>query len=182
MKNFKNVTFAILVIFVAVSCSKDDKPSVNSSDAVGKWKLQEYYYSGDSQGSYDGMDLSSSYSVTTENSDAYLELLEDNTFKATGSIDFYMSMDYMGQSMDQTMANTAFNGTGNWSIDGNSMKLSNQVASFNNQYVQQAEVQSMTIEELTSSRMVLTFDVTQDMSQMGIDYSVSMKGKQVYTR
>lgn len=182
MKNFKIFTIAVLVTFISVSCSKDDKPSVDSSQAVGKWKLEEYYYSGESSGDYDGMDLSSDYQVTTANSNAFLELMEDNTFKASGSIDYLMTMNYMGQSMDQDVLGAEFNGTGNWSINGNEMTLSNQVATYNNQYMQQPQVQSMKIEELSSSRMVLSFDITQDMSQQGITYNVSMTGKQVYSR
>ena len=181
MKHFKFFTIAVLVTFVSVSCSKDDKPSVDSSQAVGKWKLEEYYYSGESKGSYDGMDLNSDYSVTTEPSEAYIEFLDDNTFKGSGEIAYFTSMNYMGQSLDQNIT-MPFNGPGNWNIDGNKMMLSNQVASYNNQYMQQPEVQSMTIEELTGSRMVLSFDTTQDMSQQGITYSVSIRGKQVYTR
>lgn len=180
----KTIKFSLITVvcLLFVSCSEDDQPSVSNSQLVGKWKLEEYYYSGDSKANYQGMDMESSYEVNTENSNAYLEFLEDNTFKATGTIDYIMSMDYMGVTMDETVEGVAFNNSGNWSINGDILNVSNQMATVNSQYMQQAAVNNLTIEELTDSRMVLSFDIAQEMSQAGLDYNVTMTGKQVYSK
>lgn len=165
-----------------LSCSKDKEPSVDNSEVVGKWKLQEYYYTGSSKGNFEGMDLENSYDITTENPEAYLELLSDNTFKSSGTLDYIMTMEFYGEEMSQALRGVNFTGNGDWNIEGSLLTVSNQVGSVNSEYIQQAAINTFKIDELTSNRMVLSFNEETEVTYSGLKYSVKMEGKQIYTK
>lgn len=181
MKTIKIFVVAFLML-TFISCSKENEPSVDNSEIVGKWKLEEYYYTGSSKGNFEGMDLESTYDITTENPEAYLELLSDNTFKSSGTLDYIMTMEFYGEELSQNLRGVNFTGNGNWNIEGTMLTVSNQVGSVNSEYIQQAVINTLKIDELTNNRMVLSFNEETEVTYSGLKYSVKMEGKQIYSR
>ncbi len=176
----KNIKFSLLaLLFIAVtSCSEDDAPSKNNSMIVGDWKLEEFNYQGETSGTYQGMDLSSSYEGIGKNINATLSFNEDNTFDFQG--DYEVDLSYEGMTQNYPMENVS--SSGNWSVDGDYIITSSAIGQVQTQAVVGPQEGRMRISELTENRMVLIIDQESTMSQSGMDFMIRMGGKYVLSR
>lgn len=177
MKTIKLSLLAILFIAFS-SCSKDDEPNVNNPMMLGEWNLSSFNYQGTSDATYEGMNLSTSYTGEAENVDFTLTFNDDNTFKAQGTYDVRLVMEGFTQvvSMDNTAS------TGDWSVNGNVLNTSTLFTQINGSPSQDSSVSELIIKELTANRMVLAFDQESVINQAGLDYTVSLNGEYVLTK
>lgn len=176
----KTIKLSLLaIIFIAFSsCSKDDEPDTNTSMMLGEWNLSTFNYQGTSDATYEGMNLSTSYTGEAENVDFTLTFNDDNTFKAQGKYDVRLIVEGITQvvSMDNTAS------SGDWSVDGNVLNTSTLFTQINGSPSQGESASKLIIKELTANRMVLTFDQESEISQSGLDYTISLNGEYVLTK
>lgn len=183
MKTIRFSTLFLFLIFI-VSCSEDNETmaSIETSNLEGTWNLEDYYYTGNSKIDYPGEPMDMDYSVETSEVNATVEFTSDKKFISQGSISYLMTYDFMGEQMHMNIDNVDFNGTGEWTISGNKITISNQIGEINTQSVEQPQVLTYIVEELTATRMVLAFEISQEGSEEGIEYEMTITGKQVYSK
>lgn len=179
----KTTKFYLLAIFVAflISCSNDSDPKKESENnmIVGKWKMEDYYYDGNSSAVYDSGPLEMDYNVETETDDAMLEIKSDHTYVNSGKITFFV---YLSETVVSTYANTNFEGNGEWSLNNSKFVITNQKGIINAQMTQMDQPLDFTVEELTPNSLILSFDWTIEGEQGDIPYTLKLKGKQIYSR
>lgn len=175
MKTIKFSMFALLCIFF-ISCSSDDEPvNVDSSMVTGDWIIESFNYNGESSGTFEGIDLSTTYEGVGENIDAVLSFNDDNTFDFQGNYDVRLTAEGITEvvSMDDATS------SGNWSLDGDYIVTSAAIGQVQNQAVQGPSESRMRISEVSENRMVLIIDQEDTMTQGGMEFNIKTGGRYV---
>ena len=143
-----------MVLFISfMSCSSDSDESEddfeqgNATQLMHEWNLETWEYTMVS--SYEGVSLTTMGEAQDIN--ATLKFNSDNTFNFQGSYTIVMSIEGME-------AETPVNGaasSGNYSIDGTMLTLSNTLGEMEGQQVNTSGGGEMEIVELSDSRLVL---------------------------
>ena len=128
MKHLTKTLLIIAVLFISISCSKDESNEVdelNASDIVGSWELTDYHGTYTSVFSYNDDSLPDVNSVTTENqtsneeaNDAIIVFNADNTYTSTGSIEVHSVVTTNGEVTSEYTNSTTPTPEGEWSING----------------------------------------------------------------
>jgi len=153
----KFLGLSLLVLFA--SCSKDEEtPNVNQGDAVGIWQLTDVSCTdGTTSTTGPGFPpINGTFTVSGKNYDTTIEFKADGTYKSQGSYTSVVTTTVQGFPQTQELDLGFFEGEGIWSISGNALTANDGT-----------QTSTSTIEELTSSKMVLALkvDVTQTPGQ-----------------
>jgi len=162
MKIFKLLLFTAL-ISLTISCSKDDdKPSQqNNGDIVGVWKGTTVDYSGTSETSGQGQNITSTFNGEAYDVNYTLTFTEDpNKVVSDGSYSVELTTTTNGQTVTQNLEGLEFLSSGDWAISGNSLSVT-----VNN------ETDDMTIVQLSDDTLVLKGQDITTMSQGGFTFT-----------
>ena len=179
----KTIKLSLLAIFFIAfsSCSKDDDNSsdLNSSMIVGVWNLSSLNYEGVTEVNFDGTNITSSFTGIGEDIDATLTFNADNTFKNQGSYKVNLTT----EGFSQTVPIDDFSTSGDWSINGNILNTSTNLAQISNGGFTPAETTSeVTIQEMTENRIVLIFEQISKFDASGFENISTISGEYVLTR
>lgn len=166
------------------SCSgEDDNPSIETSNFMGTWNLEEMNYSGTSTVNFGGTELATSYSGEAIETDVQLVFGNGNTWESGGSYTIKLTTNFDGITDVQNVPVPEFSGSGTYSVNGNTLTTTqegfNSPGSFEMLPMQFNEA---TISELTATRMVLTFDYTETATVEGMEVEVTLEGFQILTK
>lgn len=177
----KTIKFSVvLLLFISlIACSTDDdSPNIDSSMVTGEWNIEEFNYTGETSGNFEGMDISSSFEGIAENINATLSFNEDNTFNMAGSYDVRLSAEGITEIVPVNNASSS----GTWRIEGDYIITSGAVGQVQGQGVAGPQEGRMRINEVSESRMVLIIDQESNVSQGGMEFTMKMDGKYVLTK
>lgn len=178
MKTIKFSLLAILFICLTACSTDDDSPNVDTSMITGVWNLQEFNYSGETSGNFEGMDINTSFEGIAENIDATLSFNEDNTFNMAGSYDVRLTSEDITEVVPVNNASSS----GTWKIEGDYIITSGAVGQVQGQGIAGPQEGRMRISEVSESRMVLIIDQESTTNQGGMDFTIKMDGRYVLTR
>ncbi|HNP67214.1 MAG TPA: lipocalin family protein [Aequorivita sp.] len=158
MKIFKLILFTAF-ISLTISCSKDDNnPALeNNGNIVGVWKGTTVDYSGATETSGQGQNISATFNGEGYDVDYTLTFTENpNKVVSDGSYSIELTTTANGQSTTQNIENLEFLSSGEWSMNGNTLNVTVD-----------NETDEITIVQLTDDTMVLKGQEVQTMSQGG---------------
>ncbi|MDR5592041.1 lipocalin family protein [Christiangramia sp. SM2212] len=178
MKTIKFSLIAFLFISFVACSTDDDSPNVDTSMITGVWNIEEFNYTGETSGNFEGMDINASFEGVAENIDATLSFNEDNTFIMAGSYDVRLSSEGITEVVPVNNASSS----GTWKIEGDYIITSGAVGQVQGQGVAGPQEGRMRISEVTETRMVLIIDQESTTSQGGMDFTMKMDGIYVLTK
>lgn len=183
MKFFRYSILAFL-FFSLISCSGEDEiPSVNTSNLLGEWQLQDINYTGTSSFNFNGTSMSTSFTGELMESNVTVTLKDDNTYTSAGNYKIKITSNTNGMTDVQEVPISNLDGSGNYSVNGNIFSTSEEDVSVDASFsISPMGISEAVITELTPNRLVLTFDHTQVTNMNGLDVEVRMAGTQVLTR
>lgn len=178
MKTIKLSLFALMFISLC-SCSKDESPNLNATMIVGEWNLSSFNYDGKTEMNYEDTNYTSNFSGVAENIDLTLTFNSNNTFQSKGSYDVNLTI----EGYSQIYPVSGYTSSGNWSVDGNILKTTTNLAQMSEGEVGSGEsVGDMIIQEITENRMVLTIDQVTKINESGFENIATISGEYVLTR
>lgn len=183
MKNFRYLILAFITLGF-VSCSgEDDSPSVESSNLVGEWHLEDMNYTGTSSFNFNGTSMTTSFTGELLESNASVFLNSDNTYTSAGNYTIRLTSNTGGMTDVQEVPVTNIDGSGTYSVNGNIFSTDQENLTADAPLTMSpVGISEATITELTAERFVLTFDHTQVITTNGMDVEVRMEGVQILTR
>jgi len=158
----KILSLSILVFFA--SCEKDD-PSFNQADAAGTWTLTSMTCNDGSVAvSGSGIPpITSTYTASGKDYNVTVAFNADGTYNSQGSYTAVLKINYSGTIQETEVDSGVFTGTGTWSLSGNTLTTTTA-----------GETSSGTIEELTSSKMVIAVSINETDTSSG--FTTTTKG------
>ena len=124
MKHLTKTLLIIVVLFISISCSKDEVDEFNASYIVGSWKDTDYHLTVTSVLSYNDNSLPDENTVATHNqtsneeaNDAILVFNTDNTYTATGSTEIHSVTTVDGEVTSDETESTTPSPEGEWSVN-----------------------------------------------------------------
>lgn len=163
----KILSLSILVLFA--SCKKDD-PNFNQDDAVGTWNLTAVSCT-DGSVSVSGSGIppiNSTFTVSGKNYNSVVVFNADGTYESQGSYTAVIKINYQGTIQESEEDTGAFEGSGTWNISGNTFTTTTA-----------GETSTGTIEELTSSKMVVAMSINETETDSG--FTTTTKGTYRFT-
>lgn len=187
MKITKLLMLLLAFTFVA-SCSKDDDtptpPVEQPTGIAGEWQLEEYKYSGSSTVSHEEFTYTSSYTGIAKNIDVRLIIdTEPNTWRTEGGYTLELSTTAEGEiEVREIVVNNLAN-SGSFLLEEDQFFPDNQNPGFPEPgEINPMDMTTFTVEELTATRLVLSFSETHETTQNGMRGETSLEGTQVYSR
>jgi hypothetical protein len=173
---------ALLACLAVISCSgDDDNPGIDQTLILGEWDLVEYNYSGNTTVTQGGSTITSSYIGEFYDVDAQLIFSDNNTYSTAGSYMVKLTTTYEGETMVQDVPSSDVASTGTYRIENNKL-----ITDVNPQLQQPGDLNMVinegTIVELTSNRLVLSFDHDLNTTVEGMEMTINVEGVQVYSR
>lgn len=187
MKIFKPLIllFAFTMFF---SCSKDDDspgpPVEQPTGIAGEWQLEEYDYSGSSTVSHEEFSYTTSYTGIAKNINVKLIIkTEPNTWRTEGGYTLELTTTADGESEVREIVVNNLENAGSFILEDDQFFPDNQNPGFPEPgEINPMDMTTYTIEELTASRLVLSFNETHETTQNGMRGETTLEGKQVYKR
>ena len=179
MKTLKFSLIALLFI-LSLSCSKDEN---NDSDLdelgmIGEWNLQNFEYDGTTKMTVGEVSYAIAYSGVTTESDVIIDFKEDGTYSAHGGYTVLLTMEYMEYEVPLEIDSS----TGNWSIEGDKMFLSEGFVTLNTGEEMGTQPNEAIIDEVSANRMVLLFSHEETINESGYENLVNISGRYILTR
>ncbi|MCB7480507.1 lipocalin family protein [Christiangramia sediminis] len=178
----KTIKFSLLfLLFISlISCSEDEStpPNGNTSEMSGEWNLETIDYDGTTKMNASGTDFTFNFSGISTESNAVIEFNDNGTYSSQGAYTIALSMEGITYEVPIDMTS----GSGNWSIEGDTMKFSEGFVTLSTGQELSSEPGEMIIDELTQNRMVLLFEQEDEINQNGFTNIVNVTGKYVLTR
>ncbi|MCK7590568.1 lipocalin family protein [Subsaxibacter sp. CAU 1640] len=160
-----------LVIF---SCSSDDSDdsSDTSGNLLGTWVAVDVDYNGSSTTTFQGQTIPSTFVGEAYDVNYSLVFTENpNELMADGTYSIELTTTSMGQTQVDNLENLEFATNGTWERSGNELTI-----------VSQGQTRIYTIVELTDSTFKMGIQTVEELSQNGLDYSVTINLLATYTR
>lgn len=178
----KTLKFSLLLLlFISfLSCSKDEDsdPDVDKSGMLGEWNLQNFEYDGTTKMTYAGTNYTMEYSGVTTKSDVIINFKDDGSYTAHGGYTVLFTMEGMDYEVPVEMEAS----TGNWSIEGDKMMLSEGLVTLSTGEAMASKPGEAIIDEISAKRMVLLFTHEEVLNESGIENMVNISGKYILTR
>ncbi|MCM4158902.1 hypothetical protein FHG64_01400 [Antarcticibacterium flavum] len=179
----------LLAVTVLFACSKDDDtppdPPIEEATGIeGEWQLEEYDYSGSSTVSHEDFTYTSSYAAVAKNLNVKLTIKTDpNTWSTEGNYTLELTTTRDGETSTREIVVNDLANAGSFVLNEDQFHPENQNPGFPEPgEINPMDITSFTIEELTSSRMVLSFEETHTTTENGLQGETTVKGTQVYKR
>jgi hypothetical protein len=162
-----------------ISCSKEDNSvDSNTKEIIGTWTLTELEYTGFSNSKIDGMSITIEYSGTAENIEAKTTFQENGEFESQGEYDVILT----SEGMTIPYRDLSYASTGNYTMSGNSIEITNFVGESTPGSTLASSEKSMTIDELTSNKLILDFIEEITITEGSDEAFISTTGQYVFTR
>jgi hypothetical protein len=179
----------LLVAFTfLISCSKDDDsptpPVEQPTGIAGEWELEEYDYSGSSTVSHEEFSYTSSYTGVAKNINVKLILeTEPNTWRTEGGYTLELTTTADGETEVREIVVNDLANAGSFELEEDQFYPENQNTGFPDPgEINPMDMSTFTIEELTATRLVLSFSETHETTQNGMRGETTLEGRQVYKR
>lgn len=181
MKTIKNFC-ALVTCLIVISCSgDDDNPGIDQSLILGEWDLVEYNYSGNTSVTQGGSTITTSYIGEFYDLDAQVVFNENNSYSTAGSYVVKLTTTYEGETLVQDVPSNDVSSTGTYRIESNKL-----ITDVSPQLQQPGDlnivINEATIVELTSNRLVLSFEQEFNTTMEGMEMNLNVEGVQVYSR
>jgi hypothetical protein len=179
MKTFKFFLAALCLTFL-FSCSKDDDApqDVNTSGMLGEWNLQNFEYEGTTKMVIGETSYTMNYTGATTESDVIIDFKENGSYSAHGGYTILFTMEGMDYEVPIEMNSS----TGNWSIAGNKMILSEGLVTLNTGEEMASKPTEAIIDEISPSRIVLLFTHEETITESGYENEVNVTGRYILVR
>lgn len=177
----KTVKFCLLSIFFIslISCSKDENtPKEKSANLEGTWNLVEFNYEGYTDSKIDGIEMHTDYEGVAENINATTTFHANGTFESKGSYDIILT----GEGMTIPHRDLSYASEGNYQVSGNTIEVTNFQGESRPGALVASSEKTMTIVELTSTRLVLDFTEDVTITEGSDEAFISNTGKYIFTR
>jgi len=179
--------FVILVFALTVfnSCSSESSDESNTTDGelLGVWNLVEFDYSGSSVTDFQGQNFTTTYDAVGSNIDATMEITENpNDLIFSGSYDINLVFSFAGQTQTQVYPVEDVESISSWTRSGDILTVNGELVTVEGADLGEAESQDYTIDELTSSTLVLTAEVAQIVENQGLESTVTIEVYMKFTR
>lgn len=188
MKIFKLLLLLAAFTFLA-SCSKDDDtppapPVEEPTGIAGEWQLEEYDYSGSSTVSHQDFTYTSGYEAVAKNINVKLIIeTEPNTWQTEGNYTLELTTTADGETQVREIVVSNLGNAGSFILDEDQFFPDNQNESFPEPgEINPMDMSTFTIEELTASRLVLSFSERHASTENGMQAETVIEGIQVYSR
>lgn len=171
----------ILILFISfLSCSKDEdsNPDVDKSGMIGEWNLQNFEYDGTTKMTYGETTYTMAYTGVTTESDVIINFKEDGSYTAQGGYTVLFTMEGMDYEVPVEMEAS----TGNWSIEGDKMMLSEGLVTLSTGQEMASKPGEAIIDEISANRIVLLFSHEDVINESGIENLVNISGRYILTR
>lgn len=183
MKKLKVLAVLALSLVVLISCESDSNSTDTSGDLLGTWNMVEFDYSGTSSAEFQGIPITTTYEGVGTNMDATMMFTEDpNELMFEGSYDIELTFEFSGQTQTQTFPINDAQSTTTWSRNGNILTIEEGFVSIEGSDLGDVESQEYTIQELTANTLILTSNVTQELTQQGVTSTVTLESYIRFTR
>ena len=171
MKIFKFL-FAFALFASLASCSKDEDPATDAG-IMGEWTVTDISYEGTSSSAVGGVTQTFDFTGTGFDMDLKISF-EDNPkeYAAEGDYSINLVVDVAGTPMEMPWSNVGFIGNGDWEKTGNTLTVTASTG----------EVQTVTIIELTDSKMVIAWSFSDTMTQQGTVMTQNVNGTYTFEK
>ncbi|MFN0013054.1 MAG: lipocalin family protein [Saprospiraceae bacterium] len=163
---------SLSIIVLLTSCKKDEIPNFNQADAVGTWDLAAVSCNdGMSTTTVPGIPpVSATFTVSGKNYNSTVTFNADGTYSSQGSYTAVITTVTQGQTDTQEEDTGFFEGMGTWSLSGNTMTVT-----------EGTKTSTTTVEELTSTKMVMAVKINETVSDPVLGFSTVVKGTYRFT-
>lgn len=179
MKTLKFSLITLLLIF-SFSCSKeeDSDSDVDKSGMIGEWNLQNFEYDGTTTMTFGETTYTMEYSGVTTESDVIINFKEDGSYSAHGGYTVLLTMEGMDYEVPLEMGSS----TGDWSIEGDKMLLSEGFVTLSTGEEMASKPNEAIIDEISANRIVLLFSHEETINESGYENIVNISGRYILVR
>ncbi|TYA71789.1 hypothetical protein [Seonamhaeicola marinus] len=158
MKKISILLGVFMLVFTSCNIeSLDDDIGSSSNSIVGKWRMIDYTYTGETITSAQGQELSTSFVGEAFDMTNTITFSEDpNVITSEGSFSLRLTSNTLGQTSTQTITGLEAINDGNWERDGDELFTFTDMGEG-----------VMNIDKLTESILVLSVSQEEDLSQAG---------------
>lgn len=187
MKILKPLMF-LAALTLSLSCSKDDDtptPPVEQPLGIeGEWELEEYDYSGSTTVSHEEFTYTSSYTGMAKNINVKLIVeTEPNSWRTEGGYTLELTSTSDGETDVREIVVNNLSNAGSFLLEDDQFSPDNQNTGFPEPgEINPMDITTFTIEELTATRLVLSFSETHETTENGMRGETTLEGTQVYSR
>ncbi|MGC6431114.1 MAG: hypothetical protein ACON5F_08735 [Jejuia sp.] len=188
-KTLKQVVLLFMISIAVFSCDENNnEPLDTSGDLIGDWELIGYTSNGNTSATIQGTNFTTTFTGKALNID-YILTFSENPNKAiteNGSFDYEIMTSINGFSDTETTTISNIDSEANWTRNGNVLSFTGDFGSFEtNAQVLDEDIDAnpdYIIEELTITSLILTTSVSDQITDLGIDYDFDMNLRLEFTR
>ncbi len=180
----KSILFSALCLAFLCSCDDDDEPTrIDRSQLIGEWQLVNLDYDGSSSTSFPGLpDTEVDFTGSSSNEDYILSFDESpDTYTGMGSYDATVESDGQTNTVNVEVSRA----TGEWDLDGSTLTLSTGIISYaadGSSATELTEPSTITVKELSDTRMVLEQTTSETESVLGFEVTTSATGTMEFSK
>ncbi|GEM_PF-6254548 len=188
-KTMKRVVLLFMLSAAVFSCDENSTdPLDTSGDLLGDWELVSYTSNGNTSATIQGTNFTTTYTGKALNID-YILTFSENPNKAiteNGSFDLQIMTSIGGNTDTTTQTINNIDSEANWTRDGNILSFTGNFGYFeSNTQILDEDIDAnpdYIIEELTSTSLILTTSVSDQITDLGIDYDFGITIRLEFTR